>query len=193
METLQVIRQQQAEIDMKFNPVMDMYSLLDTYLVGGINDKDEMDARSMLRKHWDDLIEYAQVKQKELQLKQSIYLKELKVSIKQFIQDVTDFRKDYELNGPMVDNISPKEATERLRRFEDEFSVKHKFYLINKSGEDLFGLQNVKYPELEKTEAELKNLKKLYGLYTEVIDSIAQWKERAWSDVNASQLNEILE
>jgi len=128
-----------------------------------------------------------------LQLKQSIYLKELKVSIKQFIQDVTDFRKDYELNGPMVDNISPKEATERLRRFEDEFSVKHKFYLINKSGEDLFGLQNVKYPELEKTEAELKNLKKLYGLYTEVIDSIAQWKERTWADINANQLNEILE
>jgi len=40
----------------------------------------------------------------------------------------------------MVSNISPKEATERLRRFEDEFSVKYKFYLINKSGEDLFGL-----------------------------------------------------
>jgi len=44
---------------MKFNPVMDMYSLLDVYLVNGITDKDEMDARSMLRKHWDDLIEYA--------------------------------------------------------------------------------------------------------------------------------------
>lgn len=32
----------------------------------------------------------------------------------------------------MVDNISPKEAIERLRRFEDEFSVKDKFYQINK-------------------------------------------------------------
>lgn len=40
----------------------------------------------------------------------------------------------------MAEGISPKEATERLRRFEDEFSVKHKFYQINKSGEDLFGL-----------------------------------------------------
>jgi dynein heavy chain len=97
---------------------------------------------------------------------------------------VVDFRKDYEQNGPMVLNITPKEATERLRRFEDEFSVKNKFYSINKSGEDLFGLQNVKYPELEKTEAELKNLKKLYGLYNEVTDSIASWKEKTWSDVN---------
>jgi dynein heavy chain len=84
----------------------------------------------------------------------------------------------------MAEGISPKEATERLRRFEDEFSVKHKFYQINKSGEDLFGLQNVKYPELEQTEAELKNLKKLYGLYTEVVDSISNWKESSWSDVS---------
>jgi dynein heavy chain len=44
------------------------------------------------------------------------------------------------LNGPMVENISPKEAMERLRRFEDEYSVKQKFFKINKSGEDLFGL-----------------------------------------------------
>lgn len=40
----------------------------------------------------------------------------------------------------MVENIQPKEAIERLRRFEDEFFVKNKFYLINKKGEDLFGL-----------------------------------------------------
>ena len=32
-----------------------------------------------------------------------------------------DFRKDYESSGPMVENISPKEAMERLRRFEDEY------------------------------------------------------------------------
>ena len=67
-------------------------------------------------------------------------MKTLKKSIKDFITDVTDFRKDYEANGPMVENITPKEAMERLRRFEDEYSVKHKFYKINKSGEDLFGL-----------------------------------------------------
>ena len=65
---------------------------------------------------------------------------ELKKDIKDFIVDVKTFRKDYELNGPMVENISPKEAIERLRRFEDEYSVKKNFYKINKSGEALYGL-----------------------------------------------------
>ena len=172
---------------MKFNPVLDMYSLLDSYLPGGIIDKDELDSRLMLRSNWENLMQYAEVKQKELQLKQSEYLKTLKKSIKGFITDVTDFRKDYELNGPMVENISPKEAMERLRRFEDEYSVKQKFFKINKSGEDLFGLQSQNYPDLEKTEAELKNLKKLYSLYAEVIESISKWKEKAWSDITVQQ------
>jgi dynein heavy chain len=38
-------------------------------------------------------------------------------------------------------------------------------------------LQNQKYPELDKTDAELKNLKKLYSLYSDVIETINDWKE----------------
>ena len=57
METLEDIRKLQAEIDMKFNPVQDMYALLDNYLPGGITDKDEMDSRSMLKRNWDALIQ----------------------------------------------------------------------------------------------------------------------------------------
>lgn len=111
---------------MKFNPVLDMYALLDSYLPGGIIDKDELDSRLMLKSNWDNLMSYAEIKQKELQQKQSFHLKDLKSDIKKFITEVTDFRKDYEANGPMVENISPKEAMERLRRFEDEYSVKHR-------------------------------------------------------------------
>jgi dynein heavy chain len=140
MESLEEIRRQQAEIEMKFNPVLDMYTLLDQHIPGGIIDKDELDARLMLKSNWENLMQYAEVKQKELQTKQSEYLKTLKKSIKEFIVDVQEFRKEYEANGPMVDNISPKEAMERLRRFEDEYSVKNKFYQIYRQGENLFGL-----------------------------------------------------
>jgi dynein heavy chain len=46
---------------------------------------------------------------------------------------------------------------------------------------------------LEKTEKELKNLKKLYGLYADVIENISKWKEKAWSDFGVEQLNEMTE
>lgn len=91
----------------------------------------------------------------------------------------------------MVENITPKEAIERLRRFEDEYSVKFKFFQINRKGEDLFGLQNQKYPELDRTEAELKNLKKLYSLYSDVIETINNWKEEAWADITIEGLKQM--
>jgi len=72
----------------------------------------------------------------------------------------------------MCDNIEPAEAVERLQRFQEEYSVKNEFYKIYRKGEDLFGLQNVKYPELEKTDAEIKNLNKLYVLYNIVIKNL---------------------
>jgi len=55
----------------------------------------------------------------------------------------------------MVEGIQPNDAMERLRRFEDEYDVKNKFFNINKRGEDLFGLQKSNYPELDKTKAEI--------------------------------------
>lgn len=43
MTTLEDIRKEQSEIEYKFAPIFDMYNLLDNYLPGGINDKEEMD------------------------------------------------------------------------------------------------------------------------------------------------------
>lgn len=40
----------------------------------------------------------------------------------------------------MASGISPNDAMERLRRFEEEYRVKSEFFKINKRGEDLFGL-----------------------------------------------------
>lgn len=42
METLEEIRRLQAEIDMKFNPVHEMYALLNNYL-STLIEKDEID------------------------------------------------------------------------------------------------------------------------------------------------------
>jgi len=37
--------------------------------------------------------------------------------INHLVTDVQDFRKNFELNGPMVSGIEPKEALNRLRMF----------------------------------------------------------------------------
>jgi dynein heavy chain len=66
MFALERIRKEQAEIEINFTPVFDMYNLLDTYLAGGITDKDEMEQRSLLSTNWTNLITTAEQKGNEM-------------------------------------------------------------------------------------------------------------------------------
>ena len=86
----------------------------------------------------------------------------------------------------MVRGITPKEASDRLKRFENEYELKKAFYDINRRGEDLFGLTNQKYPQLEKTHDQIQNLNKLYALYNQVNDIVTGWEEEAWSEIEPS-------
>ena len=79
-----------------------MYTLLDTNLPGGITDKDEMDARIFLWSKWSNLIDLSEKIGKNLAVEQTHYLRTLKKDIKILVKDITDFRSDYEKNGPMV-------------------------------------------------------------------------------------------
>ena len=47
---------------MKFNPVLEMYNFLDIYLSEGIIDKDELEARVILKSNCKNLMIYADVK-----------------------------------------------------------------------------------------------------------------------------------
>jgi dynein heavy chain len=77
-----------------------------------------MDARTYLESKWNDLIKLSERIGKDLSVQQTQYLKTLKTDIKELVRDIADFRGDYEKNGPMVEGISPKEAIERLKRFD---------------------------------------------------------------------------
>ncbi len=59
MNTLEEIRKEQSEIDLKFGPVFQMYNLLDIYLPGGVVDKEVVENRQSLEKKWESLIKLA--------------------------------------------------------------------------------------------------------------------------------------
>merc|ERR1712076_118729 len=132
----------------------------------------------------------AEVKQREHQKEQAFHLKVLKQDVKQLVNDVKEFRKNFEEEGPMVQGITPKEASDRLKRFENEFELKEAIYKVNKRGEDLFGLENQEYPALDKTKKEITNLNKLYQLYNQVIETTSTWEEETWGDFVVNHIKE---
>lgn len=112
-----------------------------------------------------------------------MFKKDLILGIKNLVTDVQDFRKNFEQNGPMVPGIEPKEALNRLRMFQDEFSIRNRKFNSYNSGEILFGLPNRSYPDLERTQKEIELLDKLYTLYSKVKETMARWKEIPWTEI----------
>jgi dynein heavy chain len=147
-------------------------------------DKDEMDMRSVLRASWRKLVDFAEEVTDRLSEVQGKHKKRLVKDIKDFTVEVAHFRNDFTLSGPMVIGIKPAEAVSRLRRFMAEFELRARKLDVYRSGEDLFALKATAYPDLAKTEKELKLLDQLYGLYISVEDALDDVRGIAWVDIN---------
>ena len=51
-------------------------------------------------------------------------------------------------NGPMTPGLSPREASDRLFAFQNQFDILFRKYNAYTGGEELFGLPVTQYPEL---------------------------------------------
>ena len=183
MNLLKEVRARESGINMEINPVLDMYDMLEYYLPEGFMEKEEMDQKSVLRSSWRRLVKHAEARTDELSISQATFKRGLLRDVKDFVVDVQHFREDYLKNGPMVVGISPLEAVERLNRYKEEFKIRERKFELYSSGEELFALPRTSYPELESTKKELQLQDKLFGLYTDVLNTLEEWKCIPWLDV----------
>lgn len=190
MATLEEIRKKQATIEMEFGPILDMYALLDFYLPNQVTEKEEMDNKQQLREKWAELVKSAEEVQSRLQDQQSRHLKVLKQDQKKLWEDVKELRRNFEESGPKVPGINPKEASDRLANFEEVYKLRDALYVSNQKGENLFGLQNLVYPELSDTKKDIDYLKELYDLYNKVNEETGRWEESIWSEIESAHIKE---
>jgi len=71
----------------------------------------------------------------------------------------------------------------RLKKFEREYESLARKFELYRGGEVLFGLREKEYPVLKKAEKDLKNLRKLYDLYSAVLTRMDEYKSYEWSRV----------
>lgn len=190
MGTIEEVRNQEATVDLKFDPVLDMYNLLDNYLQSVASEREEAENRQNLKKDWEDLIKKSQAIQRQLQTEQAKHLKVLKKNVKHLVNNVKDFKGKFDDQGPKEKGISPKEASDRLNYFESDYNIKKTTYNTNFIGETLFGLEHQEYPELTQIKSEIDYLSKLYELYNKVNTSTNNWEEEAWEDINAAKISD---
>jgi dynein heavy chain len=78
--------------------------------------------------------------QENLDVIQPKFRENLLQSVEAFQDETEKFDGDYAYNGPMVDGITPSQASERLQVFQSRFDGVFRKFITYSSGEDLFGL-----------------------------------------------------
>jgi dynein heavy chain, axonemal len=195
MTLLVDVRNRESSMDMEITPIMDMYRMLESYLPSGFMEKEEIDKKTVLRTNWKKLLKLAEQRTEELSHAQTRFKRTLLKDIKDFKIDVDNFREDFLRNGPMIDGISANDAVERLSRFKEEYKIRSRKMDSYRGGEDLFALPLTDYPDLGKTEKELKLADQLFSLYVDVLGTLEEWKSILWVDVQdqISDMNERID
>ncbi|CAG9462434.1 unnamed protein product [Pedinophyceae sp. YPF-701] len=181
MYTLAEVREKEADIDNVIMPVEDMYNLLMRFAVRV--PKDEADRVSDMRYGWEKLRKLTADINEKLTKQQAGLKRDLIAQVRAFLVDVAEFRKSWDREGPMVPGLEPMEANSKLQQFKPVFEAKRTKWHRYEAGEELFGLPVTQYPELEKTEKELQNLDKLYGLYVDVVQTVEGFSGMLWVEV----------
>jgi len=192
MDVLREIRERESSIEMEINPILDMYQMLESYLPGGVVDKEEIDQKSIIHKTWGALVDDAEEVTDQLAEIQTTFKKQLLSDMKEFRADVVTFRKDFEENGPMQEGLSPMDAVEKLRSFQDGYGMRERKLETFNAGEELFALRKSAFPALVKTKKEISLLDLLYTLYLDVIDTLDGYRNILWVDLN-DQLDAMVE
>ncbi|EDO35603.1 predicted protein [Nematostella vectensis] len=190
MNALKEIRSQEIKIDMNIGPIEESYQMLARYDMPIA--REESERVDTLRYSWEKLQSLATESQDHLIGIQSNFKGGLIDEVQTFILDVGSFAGDYNSTGPMVPNVPPREASDRLIIFQNRFDTLWRKYITYSGGEELFGLPVTEYPELMQIKRELNLLQKLYGLYNDVIDTVNGYYDILWQDVNIEKINQEL-
>lgn len=187
MAALKEIRENEIRIDMDIGPIEESYAMLNKHELPVV--KEEAEKCDTLRYSWQKLqSQTVEVASTLLEI-QPNFRTELIDNVKIFIKDCDEFYYNYDERGPMVSGIEPREASDRLIIFQNQFDTLYRKFITYTGGEELFGLPVTEYPQLLKIKKELNLLQKLYGLFNDVIDTVRGYYDILWTDINIEKIN----
>jgi dynein heavy chain len=151
--------------------------------------QEDIEHVEVLRLNFDQLIARSKVVSENVSKMQQPLLKELKAGVEKFKNDVKAFDDDYVVNGPQVEGITAKEASDRVLLFDGVVDdLQHRFEVFS-AGEKLFGLKVNEYPELQKRRRDINYLNRLYKLYNDVMRTVDDYFKLPFAKINMEKIN----
>ena len=122
---------------MAISPIEDCYAILQKHSIAV--SKEEIEKCDTLRYSWEKLKQVCIQKSHALLEIQAKHKDKLKVDVVEFVKKCDSFYADYVKNGPIAVGISPREASDRLFIYYNQFETINRKYLAYTGGEELFG------------------------------------------------------
>ena len=192
MSVLKEVREKESSIELDVGPILDMYTMLELYLPGGVFDSEELEQKGSILAVWGKVVDHAEAVGLSLSAVQGTYKKRLIWDIRDFGMDVRSFRRDFEENGPMTISLRPAQAVEKMKKFKDELMIRERKMEMNKGGEELFALRSTPFHEITKTRKEINLIEQLYSLWSDVDASSTTWSSVLWCEMS-DQVSGMLE
>ncbi len=183
MMVLKEVREKESSIEMDVSPILDMYTMLDHYLPGGVINREEIEQKAGMLTTWRKVVEHADSVANSLAALQGTYKKQLIWDIREFGLDIRAFRKEFEANGPLVPGIKPAVALDKLKKFKDELGTRERKMENYRAGEELFALRPTRFAEVTKCRKDITLVDQLYSVYVDVHASVKQWSALLWGEV----------
>jgi dynein heavy chain len=161
------IRSASEDVELNYRNIQEAYRTLKMYnidIVGGENE-----AAQDLPNKWDDLLVRAKQIDDELIPVKVKFTDTTLAQVKDCKTEVKRFRDDFAINGPAAMDMDMDRGLELLKDAKQVVSgfLQRREQLVR--AEKLFNLTITSYPELFELENEVKELEKIYDLYSEVI------------------------
>lgn len=187
MECLKVIRERFIDIDQSLGLMEHTYALFQEFELNVPNE--DLERVDGLRFEFDKMIEKSKSVGATIVRMQQSLLEELQAGVSKFQYEIKTFDQNFINEGPMVEGIPAKEASDRVLLFSaklDDLLYKQETF---SSGEQLFGLPINEYPILQKRKRDINYLNRLYKLYLDVMYTVDEYFDLPFSDVDMEKIN----
>lgn len=136
--------------------------------------------------NWEDLIDYADQRNFEVNDFKQTYSTVTKEEVKNFQQTIKEEYEKYMSKGPGTSNVTLEEGVELLRESKEKIIAFNKKREENVSAEKLFNLEISKYPELIAMEEWNKKYDLVYNVFNDFDKKVQDFSAMSWGKMDAS-------
>lgn len=191
LNVIAAIRGAAEEVEFKYLDVMEAYHTLDSSSIDV--DTSELSAANELPQQWATMLQKATDVDDSLIPVKAKFTETTQNQVKDFKAELRAFKEEFILNGPGTMDSDMEKGLQLLSAAQvaiDGFLARREELVL---AEKLFNLTVTSYPELFDLEHDVKELNKIYTLYTDVRDAISGWSLTLWSNLDINVLNKGVE